>query len=225
MSAEFAEQVANAEREWMDHWKAGPSRLRWAETPLQAGDPAPDFELEDATGRPVRISSFWAERPALLLFWRHYGCGCGMDRADGLQKEYEEYVRAGANVLVIGQGEPARATAYAAKYGVPCPVLCDPELEVYKAYGLPEFSPAQVLYDAPDEYLIRNLEAGKKLAEARRKLGRPLVDNPWQSPGEFLVDAEGIIRLAYRYQYCEDYPDPRVLVAAIRFAAGALPQE
>jgi hypothetical protein len=25
------------------------------------------------------------------------------------------------------------------------------------------------------------------------------------------------VQLAYRYQYCEDWPDPRVLTAAIRF--------
>jgi hypothetical protein len=35
-------------------------------------------------------------------------------------------------------------------------------------------------------------------------------------PGEFVVDGDGIIRLAYRYQYCEDWPDPRVLTAAVR---------
>jgi hypothetical protein len=42
------------------------------------------------------------------------------------------------------------------------------------------------------------------------------VDSPWQMPGEFVVDGDGIIRLAYRYQYCEDWPDPRVLTAAVR---------
>ncbi len=61
-----------------------------------------------------------------------------------------------------------------------------------------------------------------KLAGTRRKMGRPLVDSPWQLPGEFVVDISGIIRLAYRYQYCENYPDPRVLVAAIREASGKL---
>jgi hypothetical protein len=37
-------------------------------------------------------------------------------------------------------------------------------------------------------------------------------------PGEFAVDREGVIRLAYRYQYCEDWPDPRVLTTALRLA-------
>jgi hypothetical protein len=37
-------------------------------------------------------------------------------------------------------------------------------------------------------------------------------------PGEFVVDRGGIIRLAYRYQYCEDFPDPRVLTTALHLA-------
>ena len=57
-----------------------------------------------------------------------------------------------------------------------------------------------------------------KLAEERRKLERPLVDNSWLLPGEFVVDRDGVVRLAYRYNYCENFPDPRVLTAAIREA-------
>ncbi|MCJ2532042.1 MAG: hypothetical protein LN413_07070 [Candidatus Thermoplasmatota archaeon] len=48
------------------------------------------------------------------------------------------------------------------------------------------------------------------------------MDSPWQRPGEFVVDRGGILRLTYRYQYCEEYPDPRVLVTAIRAAGRSL---
>jgi peroxiredoxin len=59
-----------------------------------------------------------------------------MDRAARLREEYEGYVAAGANVAVIGMGEPARAATYAKKQGIRCPVLCDPDREMYRAYGL-----------------------------------------------------------------------------------------
>lgn len=29
--------------------------------------------LPDPDGRPVRLGSLWAERPAVLVFLRHYG--------------------------------------------------------------------------------------------------------------------------------------------------------
>lgn len=41
--------------------------------PLRPGDPAPEVEIEDAAGEPLALSSLWRERPALLVFLRHYG--------------------------------------------------------------------------------------------------------------------------------------------------------
>jgi peroxiredoxin len=213
------EPMKAAEKEWIDGWKRGPQRLRWSRIPLQVADKAPDFELPDSHGQMVKLSTYWEDRPALVLFWRHYGCGCGIERAAMLTKEYEAYKQAGANVLIIGQGEPERAAAYAEKYDLPeLPILCDPEFKSYEAYSLVEGKPSQILFDAPEEFLDRDLDAGMKLAEERRKLGRPLVDNGWLLPGEFVIDTNGIVRLTYRYNYCEDFPDYRVLTAAIREA-------
>ena len=36
-------QIKDAEKEWLDLWKSGPSRLRWTKLPLQVGDSAPDI--------------------------------------------------------------------------------------------------------------------------------------------------------------------------------------
>ena len=213
------DQVNSAEQEWLAGWKTGPQRLRWTEIPLQVGDRAPDLELPNSDGQVVKLSSFWQEKPAMILFWRHYGCGCGIERAGMLQKDNVAFNDAGAQVLIIGQGEPERASAYAAKYELPSiPILCDPEFTAYEAYGLVEGKPSQILFDASDEFLDRDYEAGVGLAKERRELGRPLVDNSWLLPGEFVVDRGGVVRLAYRYNYCEDFPDYRVLTAAIREA-------
>lgn len=222
MAGDLDSQVRAAEEEWFAHWKRGPRRLTWSSLPPQVGDRAPDFELEDSAGKTARLGDFWSAGPALLLFWRHYGCGCGMDRAGRLRGEYADYTDAGARVVVIGQGEPERASAYAETYGLPCPVLCDPEQKVYEAYGLLDFLASEVLYDAPEDLQRMDVQAGIRFAEERRAQDRPLVDSPWQRPGEFVVDGDGVLRLTYRYQYCEDYPDPRVLVAAIRAAGGGL---
>jgi peroxiredoxin len=185
---------------------------------VQVGDPAPDLELGTSDGGKLRLSDLWSRGPTLLLFWRHYGCGCGIDRAARLRAEYDAYVALGATVAVIGQGEPERSAAYKERHGLPCTVLCDPERSAYAAYGLVEGSPEHVVYDAPEELLRRSFAAGLDLADARRESDRRLVDSPWQLPGEFVVDRAGSIRLAYRYQYCEDFPDPRVLVAALTLA-------
>jgi hypothetical protein len=161
----------------------------------------------------------WADGPAVILFWRQYGCGCGLDRARRLRDEYPELIGRGAAVAIIGQGEPERAKAYAEKYTLPpVPILSDGDGRVYEAYGLLEGQPSQLLFDAPESWLGHNLETGLAFARERRAQGRPPVDNPWLLPGEFVIRQGGEIVLAYRYNYCEDYPDPRVLYAAIREA-------
>jgi peroxiredoxin len=192
--------------------------VRWPDVPVQVGDRAPDLELEDTDGRIRRLSEFWDERPALVIFWRHYGCGCGNIRAERLRREHGQYVSAGANVVVVGQGEPERSAVYAERFARVCPVLCDPDFGAYRAYGLLDGLLPQVMYDSSDELRRGDFEAGARLSEERRGEGRPLVDSPWRLPGEFVVDAAGVIRLAYRYQYCEDFPDWLVLAAAIREA-------
>jgi hypothetical protein len=87
---------------------------------------------------------------------------------------------------------------------------------VYSAYGLANFGVEQVLYDAPEETWCHSMEIGIDFQKARRAMSRPLVDNPWLSTGEFLVLPSGMIRTSYAYQYCSDYPDPRVFLTAAK---------
>ncbi len=93
MSSILESQQQAAEQEWLDYWKRGPTRIRWTKPPLQVGDTAPDFELLDSTGKTVQLRDFWGDGPALLLFWRHYGCSCGIERAKRLQTECADYLQ------------------------------------------------------------------------------------------------------------------------------------
>lgn len=218
-------ETAAATDQWLAHWQRGPTRERWTELPPQRGDVAPDVELIEArSGAPVTLSSMWEDRPALLLFWRHFGCSCGRDRAQRLVREFDDYEAAGARVVLIGQGEPERTLAYAAVNGLPTavPLLCDPAEDAYRAYGLLEGGPIEVLFDASDEYLSCEAAAGQSLSDARRAAGRPMVDNPWLLPGEFVVAPTGRLVTTYRFQFCEHWIDSRANVAAIRFASGEL---
>jgi len=206
--------IVDAEKEWLKTWVAGPGDKR--SKLLDPGTSAPDLELLDHTGASRRLSSFWSDGPALLMFWRHFGCGCGIDRSSRLNDEYSDYQAAGINLIIIGQGEPERAAEYREKYSITCTILCDPDFEAYSAYGLAHFGVEQVLYDAPEEIWCHSMEIGINFQEDRRAMKRPLVDNPWMSPGELLVDRSGTIRVSYTYQYCEDFPDPRVFLTAAK---------
>ncbi|MDP3209018.1 MAG: peroxiredoxin-like family protein [Rhodoglobus sp.] len=212
-----AQDQSQAEQKWLDAWHAGPQRLRWEHAPLQIGDAVPDLTLTDHTGQPRKLSSFWEKGPALILFWRHFGCSCGIDRAARLKAEYQDYLDAGASVVLIGQASPERSAEYRERNGVEAPILSDPERAAYDAFDLLDGTTAQILYDAPDPFLRCEASAGEGLAADRHGTERASVDSPWQLPGEFVVSQDGRVQLAYRYQYCEDFPDPRVITAALRF--------
>ena len=220
MSASIEELTGAAEARWKAGWETGPTRLRWTSLPPQLGDLAPGAILPDHEGRPTSLSALWSDRPVLLLFWRHFGCSCGMDRAARLRAELADYRAAGGDVVIIGQGEPERAARYRDLQQLDVPILTDPDLTTYEAFGLLQGTTAQILFDAPDPFLRCDLEAGMGLAASRHGTERALVDDPFQLPGEFVVGSDGILANVHRYGWCEDYPDPRVHIAAIRLAAG-----
>jgi peroxiredoxin len=212
------EQVAAAEAQWLQLWVRGPVETGPVANAPGIGDPAPDLKLADHRGELVALSDFWHDRPAVLLLWRQYGCGCGADRAARLRDELPAYRDAGAEVVVVGQAEPERTAAYRDAQQLDVPFLCDPDEQVYRAYGLNEFSVPEVLFDAPPEFRSHSEEVGRQFLADRHATGRYLVDNPWRRPGEFVVDTSGMIRLDYRWPYCEGFPDPRVLTTAITLA-------
>lgn len=208
--------VMSAERKWLDNWVAGPSMEG---EPVRRGQNAPDLELTAEDGSRVMLSEFWNEQPALVMLWRHLGCGCGIERINRLGNEYDSYVESGLNVVVVAPGDIERVLAYKDRYGLPVTALADPEYTTHKAFGLSHWSREQVLYDAPNEYCDLTEETGKRFQEERREIDRPLVDDPWMQSGEFVVDTDGLVRVAYLYNYCHDYPDARIFTTAARLAA------
>lgn len=216
---DLAQLEAAAEARWLAGWLQGPTRTRYEELPVQAGDQAPDPVLPDTAGSQRRLSEFWAHGPALVIFMRHFGCSCLMERWEGLKLELADYADAGARVVAICQAEPERARVVATRREYAFPVLCDPELQAYRDFGLLEGSAAQILHDFPwrrgDEETARTL-----FMEPRRGTERAVVDSPWQLPGEFVIGSNGQIALAHRYQYCEDFAPKTVLLGAMVMAEG-----
>ena len=222
-AAALADLTDAAGKRWLEAWVEGPSGDRGLR--LGEGEAAPDLSLLDETGANRELSEFWRAGPALIMFWRHFGCGCGIDRAQRLRSEFTQYLDAGLHVVIVAQGEPLRTAVYKDEQQLPCPVLCDPRGEAYRAYGLGHWPVERVLFDAPPEYWSHPRDLGVALQDARRESGRPMVDDPWRAVSEFVVAMDGRVRLAHIYQHCEDFPDPRVLTTAARLSGtpAALP--
>ena len=205
-----------AEETWISEFLAGPQRTRLTELPPQNGDQALDLELPDVTGASRRLSEFWADQPVHLLFMRHFGCGCLANRWEQLETGRKAIAEAGALMVAVCQSEPALAAVVAERRGYDFPLLCDPRLVAYQAYGLPEGVPPTITQDFP--WRPGDTETAEQWTTSRRGTERALVDHPWQLPGEFVVAEGGRIVLAHRAQTCDDFPSDEVILGALAAA-------
>ena len=62
----------------------------------QVGDPAPDAILLAGEGGRVQLSSFWKERPAVLVFLRYFGCPFCQMHVVKLREDQQLFRDAGA---------------------------------------------------------------------------------------------------------------------------------
>ena len=104
--------------------------------------PAPDFEVFDKAGNPVKLSSFFG-KPIVLNFWASWCGPCQSEMPDFNEK----YAELGGDVHFVmvnmtdgGRETVETASAFIEKNGYDFPVLFDTKSEAamtYGAYSLP----------------------------------------------------------------------------------------
>jgi peroxiredoxin Q/BCP len=102
---------------------------------VNEGDTAPDFELPDQDGNPVRLSSLRGKPVVLYFYPKADTPGC-TTQACGIRDRKGEYDSAGAVVLGVSPDDPAALRKFADKYGLPFTLLGDSEHEVANQYGV-----------------------------------------------------------------------------------------
>ena len=102
---------------------------------VQEGQPAPDFELASDTGERVRLSDLRGRTVVLYFYPEDDTPGC-TTQACGLRDVYGEIQEHGAAVLGVSPDTEASHVRFRDKYGLPFPLLADPEHEVAELYGV-----------------------------------------------------------------------------------------
>jgi peroxiredoxin len=115
------------------------------------------------------------------------------------------------HVVTVSFGADHWARAWLQETQSPFPFLVDPERVAYSAYGLESsvfssWSPANLWYYA------------KAVLKGRETFGRR--GNPHQLGGDFIIDRQGIIRLAHPSRDPTDRPTMHRLLATLRNIEG-----
>ena len=112
----------------------------------------------------------------------------------------------GAEIVAVSFGTPYWANVWLQETGAPFPLLLDPKRDAYHAYGLQSsvfrsWMPQNLWYYA------------KAIWEGREMFGKR--GNPHQLGGDFIVDRQGIVRLAHPSRDPTDRPDVVTLLRVL----------
>jgi peroxiredoxin Q/BCP len=102
---------------------------------IEPGQQAPDFELPDQEGNPVKLSGLRG-RPVVVYFYpKAETSGCTV-QACGVRDHRAGYEQAGARVLGISPDPPAKLQKFHDKQGLNFTLLGDEDHAVAEAYGV-----------------------------------------------------------------------------------------
>jgi len=102
---------------------------------IKEGTPAPDFELPDQSGEPVRLSSFRGQKVVLYFYPKANTPGC-TTQACGVRDHQADYSSAGAVVLGVSPDPVKAVKKFADRQHLNFELLADEHHEVSEAYGV-----------------------------------------------------------------------------------------
>jgi len=101
---------------------------------LNIGDAAPEFELADQEGKPVKLSDFSGKKLLLYFYPKADTPGCTR-QACQIRDTRSELAELGVAAVGISPDKPGAQKKFDGKYGLRFPLLSDPDHAVALAYG------------------------------------------------------------------------------------------
>lgn len=179
-----------------------------------SGESFSDALSHAKTSTGVSLAEVSRERPALVVFLRHFGCvfcrealyEIASRRAD-IEKE--------ATIVLVHMSTLEEGAAFLARYGLDDAAhISDPSTRLYQAFGLTRATVSRLFTPG---VLIR----GAHTAFSGHGFG-PIVGDVFQMPGVFLVHRGAIVK-EFRHQLGSDRPDYVNLAACPAQTCGQAP--
>lgn len=174
---------------------------------LPAGALAPEFTLDDASGRPVRSADLLTLGPLVVKFFRGRWCPYCMTELEAWREAYPRLREAGVLLAAISPQTSRQSDFMAGQHGLPFPVLSDSRCAVAEQFGLVYTVPAYLR-----EY-YRSILVNFPFMNG---------DESWRMilPAAFVIGREGTVLYASAYADYRVRPEPEDVLAAAMAAVG-----
>jgi peroxiredoxin Q/BCP len=101
---------------------------------LNVGDIAPDFAVNDQSGKQVKLSDFKGKKVVLYFYPKDNTPGCTAE-ACNLRDNYQALMKAGYVVLGVSKDDEKSHQKFIDKFELPFPLLADTEKDIHEKYG------------------------------------------------------------------------------------------
>lgn len=101
---------------------------------LKPGDKAPDFEVNDQNGQPVRLSDFKGKKVVLYFYPKDNTPGCTAE-ACNLRDNYERLQQAGYTILGVSTDNEKSHQKFIEKQNLPFTLLADTDKQIHEKYN------------------------------------------------------------------------------------------
>jgi thioredoxin-dependent peroxiredoxin len=102
---------------------------------ISAGIPAPDFDLDDDTGTPRKLSDYHGRNVVLYFYPKDDTPGCTKE-ACNFRDDYSAYEQAGVAVLGVSPDDVQSHAKFKKKFQLQFPLLADVGHKVCDLYGV-----------------------------------------------------------------------------------------
>jgi thioredoxin-dependent peroxiredoxin len=102
---------------------------------LEPGQWAPDLNVQDIRGSSLRLQQF-AGRHLLVIFNKWTTCPFSTLRMHRLSHHYDQLRSEGLAILALYHTPAANVRKQIEQHPVPFPVIADPDMALYNAYGI-----------------------------------------------------------------------------------------
>lgn len=162
---------------------------------LTEGSIAPGFEVKDYRGKSLALAQYQGQK-VMLSFFRGASCPFCNLRVHELIKNHELLKNYGLQVVTFFAASPEEIQRYAGTQDPSFPIIPDPELDLYRQYGL-ESSHLGII-----RAMLKPLSMIKVMFSGFFNL-RSIKDPPL-IPADFLIDKDQTISKVY---YGKDFGD------------------